>query len=127
MTFHARGMVAAAIPAAALVLAGCGARSVATSSMTQTPAVRTGGDWTRFGYDAARHNSGPPATGITAANVGKLVRRRVQLGGTADSSPIYLRGARVRGARHDVFVLTTSYGRTVAIDASSGTRLWRYT
>jgi PQQ-like domain len=127
MTFHARGMVAAAIPAAALVLAGCGARSVATTSMTQTPAVRTGGDWTRFGYDAARHNSGPSATGITPANVGGLQRQRVRLDGTVDSSPIYLRGVRIGATEHDVFIVTTSYGRTIAVDANSGAALWRFT
>jgi outer membrane protein assembly factor BamB len=93
----------------------------------ESAATRTGGDWTRFGYDAARHNSGPAATGVTAANVRRLVRRRVEIGGTADSSPIYLRGVRVRGAGHDVFVVTTSYGRTVAVDASSGSVLWRFT
>ena len=77
-------------------------------------AARLGGDWTRFGYDAARHGAGPAQTGITVANVRRLVRRRVQLPGTADSSPVYLRGVPVRGSRHDVFFLTTSYGRTVA-------------
>jgi outer membrane protein assembly factor BamB len=86
-----------------------------------------GGDWTRFGYDAARHNSGPAATGITADNVQSLTRQRVELDGTVDSSPIYLRAASVRGARHDVFIVTTSYGRTLAVDASSGAVLWRFT
>jgi outer membrane protein assembly factor BamB len=33
----------------------------------------------------------------------------------------------VRGKRRDVFVLTTSYGRTLAIDADTGTRLWLFT
>jgi outer membrane protein assembly factor BamB len=91
------------------------------------PAVRAGGDWTRFGYDAARHNSGPASTGITVANVGRLRRQRVALDGTADSSPIYLRGATVGGAGHDVFVVTTSYGKTIAVDADSGSVLWRFT
>jgi outer membrane protein assembly factor BamB len=90
-------------------------------------AAQAGGDWTRFGYDAARHDVGPGSTGITAANVGSLVRQRVELGGTADSSPIYLRGVSVRGASHDVFFVTTSYGRTVAVDASSGAVLWTFT
>ena len=90
-------------------------------------AARAGGDWTRFGYDAARHNAGPARTGITAADVGRLHRQQVRLPGTVDSSPIYLRGVQVRGRRHDVFVVTTSYGKTVAVDAASGTRLWTFT
>jgi outer membrane protein assembly factor BamB len=49
------------------------------------------------------------------------------LPGTVDSSPIYLRGARVKGARHDVFIVSTTYGRTLAVDAGSGRVLWRFT
>ena len=85
--------------------------------------AHVGGDWPRFGYDAARHDSGPVATGITAANVGSLKRQAVELDGTVDSSPIYLR--RIGGK--DLFVVTTTYGRTEAINASSGAVVWRYT
>ena len=112
--------------------AGCsgGPGSSSTAARRTRPAVtsvKAGGDWTRFGYDAARRNDGPGATGITAANVAGLRRQRIQIGGTADSSPIYLRGVRVRGVRHDLFVVTTSYGRTVGVDASSGAVMWRFT
>jgi outer membrane protein assembly factor BamB len=90
-------------------------------------AVRAGGDWTRFGYDSARRNAGPGNTGITAVNVSGLRRQRVALDGTADSSPIYLRGISVGGSSHDLFVVTTSYGRAVAVDADTGAILWRFT
>jgi len=109
---------------AVLALTACG------SSQPQAPsasASRVGGNWTRFGYDAARHNAGPARTGITAANVRSLRGQRVALDGTVDASPIYLRGATVRGGRHDVFFVTTSYGRTIAVDAGSGAILWRFT
>jgi outer membrane protein assembly factor BamB len=86
-----------------------------------------GGDWTRFGYDAARTSSGPAETGITGRNVHRLRRQDVELGGTADSSPIYLRGVLVRGKSRDVFVLTTSYGKAVAVDAATGALLWTFT
>jgi glucose dehydrogenase len=84
------------------------------------------GDWSRFGYDAARHSSSPD-TKITSQNVSKLTRARVGLDGTVDSSPIYLHAVTVRGATHDVFVITTTYGRTEALDANSGDVLWRFT
>jgi outer membrane protein assembly factor BamB len=113
--------IAPAVLALALVAVAC------ASAAPQRAGIQAGGDWTRFGYDAARRNAGPASTGITAANVGSLRRQRVGLPGTADSSPIYLRGVTVRGKRHDVFVLTTSYGRTLAIDADSGARLWLFT
>lgn len=88
---------------------------------------KQGGDWTRFGYNAARTSSGPPATGITAANVGRLARQRVVLDGVVDSSPIYLRAASVKGRKHDTFFVTTSYGKTLAVDAANGRVLWRFT
>ena len=84
-------------------------------------------DWTRFGYNAARSNSSPYATGITAANASHLQRQRVDLDGTIDSSPIFLHGVTVNGATHDVLFVTTTYGRTLAVDAASGRVLWRYT
>jgi outer membrane protein assembly factor BamB len=84
-------------------------------------------DWTRFGWDARRSNDDPNATGITAANVGTLRRQQVQLPGTVDSSPIYLHAVKVKGATHDVFFVTTTYGITLAIDAASGKILWRWT
>src|ERR671936_739781 len=109
------------VAGAVLVSTACGG-----SSQQEPSALRVGGDWTRFGYDAARSNFGPARTGITAANVGGLRRQQVRLPGTADSSPIYLRGVRVRGRAHDVFFVTTSYGITVAVDARSGKILWRF-
>jgi outer membrane protein assembly factor BamB len=51
----------------------------------------------------------------------------VTLDGTVDSSPIYLHGAQVNGKAHDTFFVTTTYGRTIAIDAADGSILWRYT
>jgi outer membrane protein assembly factor BamB len=105
----------------ALVVAASGSAAV------RRPVAELGGDWTRFGYDAARHDAGPAQTGITAANVRRLRRQRVALGGTVDASPIYLRAVVVRGGSHDVFFVTTSYGRTIAVDAASGAILWRFT
>ena len=100
------------------------------SGATGKPAeglVREGGDWTRFGYDAARSSSGPAATGITAASVGRLRRQRVLLDGTVDSSAIYLRGVRVAGRLRDAYFVTTSYGKAIAIDASTGRIAWVFT
>jgi hypothetical protein len=98
-----------------------------TTATTGSTSAGSASDWPLFGYTAARGNSGPTATGISAADVGRLRRRRVLLDGTVDSSPIYLHAVRVRGAVHDVVFVTTTYGRTEAIDAASGRVLWRYT
>ena len=102
------------------------AAAVVAAAVHAAPA-KLGGDWTRFGYDAARSSSGPARTGITAANVRTLRLRRIKLDGTVDASAIYLRGAKVGGKAHDTLFVTTSYGKTEAFDASSGRVLWRFT
>ena len=40
---------------------------------------------------------------------------------------IYLHGVTVKGSSHDVFFMTTTYGKTIAVDANQGTVLWEYT
>ncbi len=111
----------------ALVLTATLAVIAVVTAASGATATRLGGDWTRFGYDAARSSSGPAQTGITAANLDKLRRGQTQLGGTADSSPVYLRAVKVAGKQRDVFFLTTSYGKAVAVDASSARVLWTFT
>ncbi len=86
-----------------------------------------GNDWPRFGWSVWRSSAPTFPTGITAASVTSLVRRQVQLDGTVDSSAIYLHAVQVGGAVHDVFFVTTTYGKTEAIDAASGAVLWRFT
>ncbi len=133
----------------ALLLCACGggaasARSDSTQSgvlsagfsATQGPraataATSTSGaeltDWPEFGLDAQRDDATNRPTGITASNLGHLSAQQISLPGTVDSSPIYLHEVSVAGAMHDVVVLTTTYGRTIAIDASSGRLLWTFT
>lgn len=96
-------------------------------SAPATERPTTGHDWTRFGWDAGRSSTAAGETGITAGNVATMRRQQVAIDGTVDASPIYLHAARVNGGSHDVFFVTTTYGKTLAIDADSGTVLWRFT
>ena len=119
---------------ACVAAADCGTAPASRDSVdhdaVRTPRVErtaTGHDWTRFGWDAGRSSASQDETGITAGNVASLRRQQVTLDGTVDSSPIYLHGVRVNGRAHDVFFVTTTYGKTLAIDADDGTILWRYT
>jgi outer membrane protein assembly factor BamB len=84
-------------------------------------------DWRQFGWDAASSGAPSAATGIAAGNVGSLKRRQIQIGGIVDASAIYLHGVKVNGGRHNVFFVTTSYGKTIALDADSGDVLWEHT
>jgi hypothetical protein len=123
-----RRALAAAVLAAGL-LAGCGSRDVSSSTAGGHKHEKRsrGGDWTRFDYDAQRSGVGPADTGITAANLGRLHRTVVRIDGVADSSPVELHAVRVRGRRRDVAIVTTTYGRTIAIDLRTGRRAWEFT
>src|SRR5881227_740399 len=87
--------------------------------------ARRPGDWTRFGYDAARTNDAP--RGIAASKVAGLSGQRVQIAGTVDSSPIYFSRVHVKGRNRELLVMTTTYGKTLGVDASSGATLWTFT
>jgi hypothetical protein len=117
-------------------LSGCGAapasRAPADTGAAAPPSVsvrHTAGahDWTRFGWDAGRSSAATDETGISAQNVGTMRRQQIALDGTVDASAIYLHGVRVNGGTHDAFFVTTTYGKTIAIDADNGSVLWRFT
>jgi hypothetical protein len=83
-------------------------------------------DWPEFGLNPQRTDVSPLSTGFTAANVTHLHRVTVNLPGTVDSSPVYLHEATVSGATRSVVVVTTTYGKTLALDATSGRILWTF-
>src|ERR1700689_1787048 len=77
-------------------------------------------DWPMFGGDVESTSANPGPTGISAANVAQLSRRQIKLDGTVDASAISLQGVPFPGARHNAIFVTTSYGKTLALDANSG-------
>ncbi|MGO9308140.1 MAG: PQQ-binding-like beta-propeller repeat protein, partial [Spirochaetia bacterium] len=66
-------------------------------------------------------------TGLSVNRISSLARQQVLLDGTVDGAAIYLRRAAVKGSTHDAFFVTTTYGKTLALDADSGALLWEYT
>ena len=120
-----RRIMRAAATGAALVT-GLAAVLAATHPAPRTPAA-LGNDWPRFGWDVAGSGSSPAATGIDPTNVASLTKQRVAIDGTVDAAAIYLHGVQIGGASHDAFFVTTTYGKTIAIDAAAATVLWTYT
>jgi hypothetical protein len=122
-----------------VVIAACGSSAPADSSSpnptlaaaTIPPAPVASAqrllDWPEFGLNPQRSDVSERATGITGANISHLRHLRLTLQGTVDSSPIYLHRVLVDGARHNTVVVTTTYGRTLAIDAANGKTLWTFT
>ncbi len=119
------------------LLSACGSTAPADTSTPTAGAsaiptpVGTGAgrllDWSEFGLNPQRSDVSPLSSGITATNVAHLRRVTVSLPGTVDSSPIYLHAAHVAGSTHNVVLVTTTYGKTLAIDAPSGRILWTFT
>jgi len=117
-------------------LAACGGSAPADTS---TPTVSVGAipravaaapqpllNWPEFGLDPQRSDVSERSNGITSANVARLRHLHVTLSGTVDSSPIYVHGGLVGGGVHNVVVVTSTYGKTIAIDADSGAILWTF-
>src|SRR4051812_15080047 len=119
--------------------AGCGGASggsaettASSQATTAAPAPKgnasaTAQDWPTFGRTPSRPSSSSSSIGITAATAPTLQRQKVSLPGTVDSAPIYLHSVAVGGQRRDLFVMTTTYGRTLAVDAGSGEIVWTFT
>jgi hypothetical protein len=84
-------------------------------------------DWPQFGWGAASSGVSQAKSGITSSNIGTLTRHQILIDGTVDASAIYLHDVPVNGSTHDVFFVTTTYGKTIAIDANSDIILWEYT
>jgi hypothetical protein len=84
-------------------------------------------NWPEFGLNPQRSDTSSLSTGITATNVAHLHRVTVSLPGTVDSSPIYLHSTSVAGVAHSVAIVTTTYGKTLTLDADSGRILWTFT
>jgi hypothetical protein len=135
---RARSLTRLGLAAAAFVLlSACGSAVPAdvhtpTASVSAIPAATHAAsaqllDWPEFGLNPQRSDVSEDTTAITRANVAHLHRQTVSLAGTVDSSPIYLHDVTVAGATRDVIVVTSTYGETIAIDASRGQVLWTFT
>jgi PQQ-like domain len=120
-----------------LALAACGSSapgeiSTPTAAAAAIPSSTTASsarllDWPEFGLDAQRSDASEASSAITAANIPHLRHSSVSLPGTVDSSPIYLHGVTVAGASRNVIFVTSTYGKTIAIDADSARILWTFT
>jgi hypothetical protein len=105
-----------------LVAAGASSFGAAGAATATAPT----GDWTTFDFSAQRYGVGPTDTGITPGALPSLRRITVHIPGTVDSSAVELSGVPVKGASHDVAIMTTSYGRTLALNAVNGRVLWDF-
>jgi outer membrane protein assembly factor BamB len=127
---------ACALALAAVLIAACGSSSsratgsgaagAAQPASASAAAHATLLDWPQFGLNAAHSGASSASPGISANTVAHLHHLTVSLPGTVDSAPVLLHAVTVGGRTRDVIVATTSYGRTLAVDAASGQILWDF-
>jgi outer membrane protein assembly factor BamB len=130
MTLACRALRTALVLMALPAFTQCTRSTQNTSTPSSPVAADTaapGHDWTTFDWDVGRSGASTAPTGITAQNVGSMSLQQVQLGGTVDASAIYLSDVQVNGASHAAFFVTTTYGKTIAVNANTGAILWTYT
>ncbi|HEY2651745.1 MAG TPA: PQQ-binding-like beta-propeller repeat protein [Solirubrobacteraceae bacterium] len=112
-----------------IAIVACGghaARANTTSrQVSAAPASVPGGDWLEFDYDPQRGGVAP-SSGISSRDLRSLRTRVVGISGIADSSAVELHGIDVQGRVRDVIFITTTYGKTIAIDPASGAILWQF-
>jgi outer membrane protein assembly factor BamB len=122
------------IAACAILLVACGGHAVGapgdgdgTGNNEASAAAVPSGDWTTFDYNAQRSGVGPADTGIVPGNVRRLRTRLVHIDGTVDSSAVELHAVKIGGHVRDAIFVTTTYGKTIAIDPGTGRQLWEFT
>lgn len=120
----ALGLVVLSAVAVACGTSAAGPRQRSSASAAAVPQ----GDWTTYDYNRQRSGVGPADTGIDASNLERLKRVTVRLdgAGVVDSSAVELTGVEVEGKVQTIFIMTTQYGRTLALNANSGKVLWEY-
>lgn len=83
-------------------------------------------DLATYGYGNARLGTSPPGAGIAPAKVARLrTAWRAKLGGAVNDQPLVLDGLTVKRHRRNVAYVGTEHGGVVAVDATTGARLWR--
>ncbi len=131
-------LIRTSVAACAILLVACGGHAIGASgegensgdggnSGATAAANIPSGDWTTFDYDAQRSGVGPANTGIGIGNLGRLRSRVVHIDGTVDSTAVELHAVKIAGRVRDAIFVTTTYGKTIAIDPGTGRRLWEFT
>src|SRR5436190_15200571 len=109
-----------------LAVAATVAATVGVPLATAAPARTL--DWPAFNYDPARSGYVPRDHSFSPANAGTLHRRWVgTFDDIADSTPILLTHVRMPGGgAANLLFQTTKHGTTYAVNANSGTIVWRF-
>jgi outer membrane protein assembly factor BamB len=99
---------------------------VFASAALLAAAEPAGADLTTFGFGNARLGSTPSHVGISPATAARLkLAWRTKVGGAVNGQPVIADGVRVGRRVRNLMFVGTGHGQVVALDASSGSVVWR--
>jgi hypothetical protein len=85
-----------------------------------------GSDWLTYGHDPQRSGNAAGESLITPSSVKNLALQwSAKVDGKVTAQPLFVSAVQVVGGTHDVVVVATASNSIYALDASSGSQLWR--
>jgi outer membrane protein assembly factor BamB len=92
----------------------------------QMPPPPTGSDWPTIEHDPSRSGNAAGESVITPSNVSNLALKwSTPLDGKVTAQPLFVSAVQAGGVTRDVIVAATAGNSIYALDASSGTQIWR--
>lgn len=99
---------------------------VTLSVTSSTPPPPTGSDWLTYGHDPQRSGNAAGESVITPTSVKNLALKwSASLDEKVTAQPLFVSATQVGGQTRDVIVAATAANSVYALDAGSGTQLWR--
>jgi outer membrane protein assembly factor BamB len=93
---------------------------------TNSPPPVSGSDWLTYGHDPQRSGDASGESVITTTSVKNLVLKwSSSLDGKVTAQPLFVSATLVGGQTRDVVVAATASNSIYALDAATGTQLWR--
>ena len=84
------------------------------------------GDWLTVDHDTARTGFNPDETALTTSNAANLALAwSAPLDGKVTAQPLFVGGITIGGVSHDIVIAATALNSIYALDAATGTVLWK--
>jgi outer membrane protein assembly factor BamB len=93
---------------------------------SSTPPPSSGSDWLTYGHDPQRSGNAAGESVITPTNARNLgLKWSAGLDGKVTTQPLFVSAIQVGGQTRDVVIAATAANSVYALDAGTGTQLWR--
>src|SRR4051794_6310975 len=104
----------------------CLVTAIAAVALTGTAASASGASWTTISWNVQRTGDNTAESTVGTNNASQLHQLwQFRTNGVIDTSPVYAHGIMVNGGSHDVLFAGSEHGFFYAVDAQTGTLLWK--